>query len=75
MDQCMFDVTGLAAKTGDEIVLLGRAEQDEITVDEVAAWMGTINYEVTCLISRRVSRVFWRNNVVSGVRTLLGRMH
>ncbi|MBT9176156.1 MAG: Alanine racemase 1 [Firmicutes bacterium] len=75
MDQCMFDVTGLAAKTGDEIVLLGRAEQDEITVDEVAAWMGTINYEVTCLISRRVARVFWRNNVVSGVRSLLGRMH
>jgi alanine racemase len=75
MDQCMFDVTGVAAKTGDEITLLGSSGQDEISVDEVAAWMGTINYEVTCGISRRVARVFWRHNQVSGVRTLLGRMH
>ena len=75
MDQCMFDVTGVAAKPGDEIILMGVSEQEEISVDEVAAWMGTINYEVTCLISRRVARVFWRNKAVSGVRTLLGRMH
>ncbi len=74
MDQCMFDVTAVAAKPGDEIVLLGRAGQDEISVDEVAAWMGTINYEVTCLISRRVPRVFWRSNAVYGVRTLQGRV-
>jgi alanine racemase len=75
MDQCMFDVTGVAAKTGDEITLVGSLGQDEISVDEVAAWMGTINYEVTCGINRRVARVFWRHNQIFGVRTLLGRMH
>lgn len=74
MDQCMFDVTDLEVTAGDEIVLLGKMEREEIPVDEIAAWMGTINYEVTCLISRRVARVFWRNNTVCSVRTLQGRM-
>lgn len=74
MDQCMFDVTGLEAAMGDEITLLGGQRGAEITVDEIAALMGTINYEVTCLISRRVPRVYWRNNQMIRVRTLLGRM-
>lgn len=74
MDQCMFDVTDLPAVVGDEIVLMGGQRGVEITVDEIASHMGTINYEVTCLISRRVPRVFWRNNQALTVRTLLGRM-
>ena len=35
---------------GDEVVLLGKQGDDEITADEVAAWVGTINYEVLTAI-------------------------
>ena len=41
---------------GDEAVLIGRSGSEEITCQEVADRMGTITYEVTCLINRRVAR-------------------
>ena len=46
----MVDVTGIDGVTaGDEAVLLGRQGDGAITADEIAAWMGTISYEVLCL--------------------------
>lgn len=57
MDQTMIDLgpdTDVAV--GDEVVLVGRSGTDEITTSEVAGLMGTIPYEVTCLITRRVGR-------------------
>jgi alanine racemase len=33
---------------GDEVVLLGRSGQGEITADQLGGWAGTISYEVTC---------------------------
>lgn len=61
MDQTMVDLTelvsmGLEPKVGDEVVLMGRQGEEEITASELAGWMGTINYEVTCLIGSRVER-------------------
>ena len=59
MDQTMIDLgqtTDVAV--GDDVVLLGRSGTDEITTSEIAALMGTIPYEVTCLITRRVARAF-----------------
>ena len=41
-------------KTGDEVVLIGRQGDERILAEEVAGRMNTINYEVTCGISRRV---------------------
>jgi alanine racemase len=41
---------------GDEAVLIGRQGDEEILAEEVAARLETINYEVTCAISPRVSR-------------------
>jgi alanine racemase len=41
---------------GDEAVLIGRQGGDAILAEEVAARLGTINYEVTCGISSRVPR-------------------
>lgn len=41
---------------GDEVVLLGRQGDDEISADEVAEWLGTINYEVVTSILPRVPR-------------------
>ena len=59
MDQFMVDVTNIPdVKESDEVVLIGRQGDKEISADEIAALTGTINYEVTCLISKRVPRIF-----------------
>ncbi|MFT3859919.1 alanine racemase [Micropruina sp.] len=59
MDQAMIDVgPEPLVRVGDEVVLIGRSGADEITVTEVADLMGTIPYEVTCLITPRVTRVY-----------------
>lgn len=62
MDQCMIDVSELADTTalGDEVVILGRQGEDQITAEELAAQLGTINYEIVCMISHRVPRVYTR---------------
>jgi alanine racemase len=46
------------AAAGDEVVLIGRQGENEITADEVAAIWGTINYEVTCAINPSVPRLY-----------------
>ncbi len=63
MDQCMVDVTGLKPEVsmGDEAVLLGGQQEQFISVDELAEKIGTINYEVVCMVSCRVPRVYRRN--------------
>ena len=48
----------LHAEIGDEVVLYGQQQGEEIHVDEIAALLGTINYEVTCMVSARVPRVY-----------------
>jgi alanine racemase len=54
----MFDVSGVdGVKTDDEIILFGRPE-DGITVDDLAGMVKTINYELVCLITERVPRVY-----------------
>jgi len=58
MDQCMVEVGDAPVKVGDEVVLIGKQGNAEITVDEVAAHLGTINYEVVCQISSRVPRIY-----------------
>ncbi|MNO70398.1 Alanine racemase [compost metagenome] len=60
MDQAMLDVTEAEGiRAGDEVVIFGgNGVEASISIDEVAAWMGTINYEVVCLIGSRVPRVY-----------------
>ena len=58
MDQTMIDVTRIpAARQGDEVVLIGKQGDEEITVEQVAERLGTINYEVVSEILARVPRV------------------
>jgi alanine racemase len=57
MDQTMVDVSGSPVKHGDLTVLFGRGG-DGVTADDLAHLMKTINYEVTCLVSSRVPRLF-----------------
>ena len=57
MNMTMIDVTdvpGLAAD--DEVVLLGRDGGAAVTAEQMAGWIGTINYEVTTRIGAHVPR-------------------
>lgn len=61
MDQVMVDVGHIpGVKVGDEAVLIGRQGDQEITADDVAGMLDTINYEVVCMVSHRVPRVYIR---------------
>jgi alanine racemase len=58
MDHLMVDCGDDPVEPGDEVVLFGRQGQEEIRVEEVAAWWGTIGYEVVCAVSERVPREY-----------------
>ncbi len=56
MDQFMLDVTEIPeVKIGDEVILFG---SKKISADDAARHLKTINYEVTCLVSERVPRIY-----------------
>ena len=57
MDQIMVDCGDATVTRGDEVVLLGRQGDVEITADEWAERTGTISYEILCGIGPRVPRV------------------
>lgn len=59
MDQLMLDVTKvMPLHVGDEVVFYGKQGNEEITVEDIADTLGTINYEVTCMLDRRIPRVY-----------------
>lgn len=62
MDQCMVDVGDDPVEVGDEVVLIGTQGREQITADAIGEILGTINYEVTCMISDRVPRVYINKN-------------
>lgn len=55
MDMCMLDITGLDAKTGDEVIIFN----NELTVDDLAKQIDTIPYEILTNISQRVKRIYF----------------
>ncbi len=68
MDQLMADVTGLeGVKIGDPVTLIGRDGAEEITAAEIAAWEGTICYEVVCGLSKRVPRVYLADGKIDSI--------
>lgn len=57
MDQFVVDCgPGTDVAVGDEVVLVGAQDDEEITANEVAGRLDTIGYEITCAISPRVER-------------------
>ncbi len=59
MDQTMVQIDGIHdPRVGDEVVLIGKQGEEEITADMVGRRWGTINYEVTCGIGPRVPRLY-----------------
>ena len=60
MDQTMLDVSDIPeAKEGDIVTVFGKDGEAFVSVDEVAALAGTINYEIICAVSRRVPRRYY----------------
>lgn len=58
MDLCMVDLGSEPVKAGTRFVVIGKSKEEEITADEIAQKLGTINYEVVCMISSRVPRIY-----------------
>ncbi|HOA55142.1 MAG: alanine racemase [Clostridiaceae bacterium] len=73
MDQCMLDVTDLKhdVHVGDEVVIFGRQNGSCISVDEIADQVGTINYELVCIIGKRIPRVYLKEGKICGVLNYL----
>ncbi len=64
MDQCMIKLEHIDnPRVDDEVVLIGKQGESEITADEIARTWGTINYEVICAISDRVPRLYLDNSI------------
>ena len=59
MDQILVDCgPGAGVKAGDEVVLIGRQGDEEVTAWEWGERLGTIAYEVTCALSPRLPRIY-----------------
>ena len=59
MNMCMIEVTGVAGvQAGDEVVLLGRQLEEIISADDLAETMGSISYEVLCLLGNNNKREY-----------------
>ena len=69
MDQCMIDVTDIdEVKVGDEVIILGQQNDLKFDADDMAEAMGTINYEILCMIKQRIPRVYIESGKVKSIR-------
>jgi alanine racemase len=72
MDQCMLDVTEIDnISIGDEAVLFGYGEEGYPHIDEIANKLNTINYEVICMMGRRIPRVYIQNKKIIKIEDYL----
>ncbi len=61
MDQLMLDVTEIPeAREGMTVTIFGQDGEESIPVDELAALNDTINYEMVCIVGKRVPRIYLR---------------
>ena len=61
MDQFMVDVTEIPeARELDEVILLGKSGDQQITMEELGELSGRFNYEFACCISKRVPRIYFK---------------
>lgn len=72
MDQCMIDVTDIGdVHVGDEVIVLGKDKDLKFDADDMAKAMGTINYEVLCMIKQRIPRVYIEDGKVKSIRNYI----
>lgn len=59
MEKTIVNVSHIVgAQASDEVVLLGKQGDDEISAEEIAAWIGSINYEVVTSVAPRIPRSY-----------------
>jgi len=59
MDQTLVEVGHIpGVKVGDEVLLIGKQEEEEISVEEIAARIGTVPHEIVSRLGKRVPRVY-----------------
>lgn len=69
MDQCMVDLSELKDVTVDDYVtLFSDGKDNTLHIDDVANVLGTINYEIVCMIGKRVPRVFIKDNNIIKIK-------
>lgn len=62
MDQLMLDVTDIdGINENSEVTVFGTDGKETITLEELAKISGTINYELLCLLSKRVPRIYTKD--------------
>lgn len=57
MDMTVVDLSDVDVKVGEEVIIVGKQEDKEITFTDISNLVGTIPYEIMCGISKRVKRV------------------
>lgn len=72
MDQCMIDITNVNnVNVGDEVVIFGSQGDEVLPVDNISNAIGTINYEMLCIIGKRIPRVYTQKGKISHVLNYL----
>ena len=64
----MLDVSDIDdVNIGDKVIVFGDGSKGEPTADGLARWSETINYEVICIIGKRVPRLFVKDGKITDV--------
>ncbi|MDD5129636.1 MAG: alanine racemase [Candidatus Omnitrophica bacterium] len=66
MDQIMVDVGNFKPKIGDEVVLIGKQGEQQVTAEELAELSGTISYEIVCGLGSRIPRIYINEQTAYG---------
>ena len=66
MDQFMVDVTDIDGEIciGDEVTLIGKAGNEQITMEELGDLSGRFNYELACDLGKRIPRIYKREGTL-----------
>lgn len=69
MDQFMMDVSDIPEiQQGDTVTLIGKDQNEQITVEELAELAGTFNYEFVCDLGKRIPRVYISGGKIVGTK-------
>ena len=68
MDQCMIDVSSVnTIGVGDEIIIIGKQGDEQITAQDLADQIDTISYEILCATGKRVPRLYEKGGTLVDV--------
>lgn len=74
MDQFMIDVTGVDCKVGDEVVIIGKQGDEEITIEEISEKAGEISTSFVTHFNKRLPKVYIENNQIVEVFDLVSQL-